>query len=220
VEVKLNGLPGVIFVHEHREGGPFSSVFLGIPRGAGPALGDQIARVAAHMIEASAFALTQYIGRDDWLSRLGRTSRGSAAFVDAVGTIYAISPQFIDLLEEAGLAAGKSRLPFALPEEVQGPSGGEFVCGTLHIRVARQGNLYLLHARKPLPLDSLSPREQEIARALGDGKTLKSIARHYGIAVSTVANHTTRIYRKLAIYRREDLVELVRAKPPKSKRSA
>ncbi|MBV8062622.1 MAG: response regulator transcription factor, partial [Nevskia sp.] len=45
------------------------------------------------------------------------------------------------------------------------------------------------------------------------GKTLKSIARQYGIAVSTVANHTTRIYRKLAIYRREDLIELLHMKP-------
>jgi DNA-binding NarL/FixJ family response regulator len=73
----------------------------------------------------------------------------------------------------------------------------------------RCGGLFQLHVRRPQPLDSLSPREQEIAQALSKGETLKSIARQYGIALSTVANHTTRIYRKLAIARREDLIELV-----------
>jgi DNA-binding CsgD family transcriptional regulator len=62
-----------------------------------------------------------------------------------------------------------------------------------------------------MPLDSLSVREQEIARALGSGKTFKSVARQYGIAASTVANHASRIYRKLDIFRREELVELLRA---------
>ncbi|TAM24225.1 MAG: response regulator transcription factor, partial [Nevskiaceae bacterium] len=56
-----------------------------------------------------------------------------------------------------------------------------------------------------------SPREQQIARALGEGKTFKSIARNCGIAVSTVANHATRIYRKLGVYRREELVGLIRS---------
>ena len=58
--------------------------------------------------------------------------------------------------------------------------------------------------------DVLSPREQEIARALAMGKTFKSVAREFEIAISTVANHASRIYRKLGIYRREELVELLR----------
>ena len=36
------------------------------------------------------------------------------------------------------------------------------------------------------------------------------MARQCGIATSTVANHASRIYRKLGIYRREELFELVR----------
>jgi DNA-binding NarL/FixJ family response regulator len=61
-----------------------------------------------------------------------------------------------------------------------------------------------------LPLDGLSPREQEIARALAEGKTFKSIARQFEIAISTVANHASRIYKKIGVYRREDLVMLMR----------
>jgi DNA-binding CsgD family transcriptional regulator len=170
-------------------------------------------RIGAHLCATGTLSMLQFVRRDDWLHSMGRANRGSAALVDAVGTVYAVSGRFRGLLEETGHAGDVARLPFALPESVLGEEGGEVMDGGLHLRVARCGSLYLLHARKPLPLDALSPREQEIARALSNGKTLKSIARQYGIAVSTVANHTTRIYRKLAIYRREDLIELLHMKP-------
>ena len=170
-------------------------------------------RICMHLCAAGALSMLQFVRRDDWLHSMGRANRGSAALVDAGGAVYAVSSRFRGLLEETGHAGEVLRLPFTLPESALGEEGGEMMEGGLHLRVARCGNLYLLHARKPLPLDALSPREQEIARALSNGKTLKSIARQYGIAVSTVANHTTRIYRKLAIYRREDLIELLHMKP-------
>jgi DNA-binding CsgD family transcriptional regulator len=172
------------------------------------------------MVEAGSLSLGQFIGRDDWLYSMGRASRGSSALADGAGSVYAASRRFVALLHESGLQIEDGRLPFALPDEALGASGGEFVCGSLHVRVSPKDNLYLLHVRQPVALDALSPREQEIARALGEGKTLKSIARHYGIAVSTVANHTTRIYRKLAIYRREDLIELIRARPRPADKNA
>ena len=172
-----------------------------------------LTRIGAHMSEAAALSTLQFVRRDDWLHGMGRANRGSAALVDASGAVYALSSRFSALLEEIGEDKAAARLPFVLPEDALGENGGEFTSGDLHLRVSTCGTLYLLHARKPLPLDALSPREQEIARAISNGKTLKSIARQYGIAVSTVANHTTRIYRKLAIYRREDLIQLLRARP-------
>ncbi len=81
----------------------------------------------------------------------------------------------------------------------------------LHVRIERMDGLSLVHLREPLPFDILSPREQQIARALGAGKTFKSVAKQCDISISTVANHATRIYRKLGIFRREELVELIRA---------
>jgi DNA-binding CsgD family transcriptional regulator len=179
-----------------------------------PPTSDVLRRVLSHMVEAGAIALRQFIRRDDWLQAMGRANRGSAAMVDAEGTVFAASERLREMLgEDAGKPMQK--LPFELPESTLGEEGGDFIHAPLHIRVRRAGQLYLLYARKPLPLDMLSPREQEIARALGNGKTLKSIARQYGIAVSTVANHTTRIYRKLDIYRREDLIDLIRLKAHK-----
>ena len=208
IELPTRGQTALALQHKHHDAAVVSTVMLHFPSDRKLPSSDAVRRVALHMIEAGGLALRQFIRRDDWLASMGRSNRGSAALVDSDGSLFAASERFREMIE-----AGPNtppRLPFELPEAVLGEEGGEFVHGPLHMRVRRCGDLYLLYARKPLPLDALSPREQEIARALGNGKTLKSIARQYGIAVSTVANHTTRIYRKLAIYRREDLIELVR----------
>jgi len=201
------------FVHIPAGSALLHTLVLQYPARAKRAAELALERAGVHLCAAGALSMLQFVRRDDWLHTMGRANRGSAALVDAGGAVYAVSSRFRGLLEETGHAADAARLPFALPEHALGEEGGELMDGGLHLRVARCGNLYLLHARKPLPLDALSPREQEIARALSNGKTLKSIARQYGIAVSTVANHTTRIYRKLAIYRREDLIELLHMKP-------
>jgi DNA-binding CsgD family transcriptional regulator len=201
------------FVYAARGGDLTHTVVLNYPARGKQAEAADLERVGLHLCGAGALSMLQFVRRDDWLHAMGRANRGSAALVDAGGTVYAVSGRFRGLLEETGHPGDAARLPFALPESVLGQEGGEVMDGGLHLRVARCGSLYLVHARKPLPLDALSPREQEIARALSNGKTLKSIARQYGIAVSTVANHTTRIYRKLAIYRREDLIELLHMKP-------
>lgn len=211
IEVPMRGQIGLALQYRHRDAGVISTVLLQFPGDCKPPAGDVLRRVLGHLVEAGALALRQFIRRDDWLQAMGRANRGSAAMADSEGTVFAASERFRELFDESG-GATMTRLPFVLPESVLGEDGGEFIHGPLHLRVRRSGQLYLIYARKPLPLDMLSPREQEIARALGNGKTLKSIARQYGIAVSTVANHTTRIYRKLAIYRREDLIELVRMK--------
>ncbi len=201
------------FVHIPAGSELLHTVVLQYPARAKRADEQALERAGMHLCAAGALSMLQFVRRDDWLHSMGRANRGSAALVDAGGAVYAVSGRFRGLLEETGHSGDVARLPFTLPESALGEEGGELMEGGLHLRVARCGNLYLLHARKPLPLDALSPREQEIARALSNGKTLKSIARQYGIAVSTVANHTTRIYRKLAIYRREDLIELLHMKP-------
>lgn len=215
VELPARNQVALALNYRHMDSAVTSTVLLHFPAERKLPAADVLRRVIVHMIEAGALALRQFIRRDDWLASMGRANRGSAALVDADGSVFAASERFRELI---GSESSSAHLPFELPESALGDEGGEFTYGPLHIRVKRCGELYLLYVRKPLPLDALSPREQEIARALGNGKTLKSIARQYGIAVSTVANHTTRIYRKLAIYRREDLIELVRARAPEAGR--
>jgi DNA-binding CsgD family transcriptional regulator len=172
---------------------------------------EPLRRAAGHLAQAGTLSLSQFIQRDEWLHALGRPSRGSAALVDAKGGIYVASGRFRELLAEQYGSTEWTTLPFALPPAALDAGCGDFGIGPLHFRLAREGGLYLLHARRPHPLDVLSPREQEIARSLAAGKTFKSVARECDIAISTVANHASRIYKKLGIYRREELVGLLRA---------
>ena len=201
---------GIALHYAHRGGGLNSVILLRYPRGHQQQPVAEVRRALGHMVEAASLALRAFIQRDEWLRALGRTSRGSSALVDARGTIYASSPHFRETLTEDYGHSQFTALASPLPMEAQ-DGNGNFMQGPLHFRSARHGDLYLLHVRKPVPLDGLSPREQEIARALGKGKTFKTVARQCGIAVSTVANHASRIYKKLGIFRREELVELVRA---------
>ncbi len=201
-------LGGWLFQVQHLNGRLVSTLLLRFPQGAQLPESTSLRRLCLHLVEAAGIALGFDIRRDEWLDSMGRSSRGSAALVDADGTIFSASKRFFELLGGAGRRT--DALPFPLPEVILSGVERSFRRGDFHCRVSRIGQLYLLHARKPLALDALSPREQEIARALGNGKTFKSVARQYGIAVSTVANHASRIYRKLAIYRREELIALLR----------
>lgn len=199
------------FCYSHRGGGLISVVLLRFANGVPPLAPATLQRAVGHLIEAGSLSLRYYIMRDEWLSALGRPSRGTAGLVDQHGVIYSASPRFRLLISEhMNVPEDMAQLPFKLPEAVL-EGGNSFFHGNLHFRVSQQPPLFLIHTRPPLPLDALSPREQEIARALGNGKTFKSVARQFDIAVSTVANHASRIYRKLGIYRREDLVGMVRA---------
>lgn len=172
--------------------------------------GDNLHRAVGHLVQAGTLALRQFIQRDEWLQALGRPSRGSAALIDQQGSIYVASARFRSFVGDQHGDPEFARLPFPLPVDVLEQGQGDFFVGRLHFRLNREGGLFLLHARRPHPLDVLSPREQEIARALAQGKTFKSVAREYDIAISTVANHASRIYKKLGIYRREELVGLLR----------
>lgn len=201
---------GYVLSYHHRGTRLRSRVLLMFPGSGLDLPGDTVRRAIGHMVEAGSLALRQYIQRDEWLHALGRPNRGTAALVDARSNVYAASRRFRDLMQIFGMEHDFLALPFELPDSVIDGESNSFAHGSIQFRVDRIGHLFQLHARRPLPLDGLSPREQQIARALGNGKTFKSVARQYDIAVSTVANHASRIYRKLGIYRREDLVELVR----------
>lgn len=169
---------------------------------------DPLVSAMTHLGEASALTQKLFVERDEWLLLMGRSNRGATSLVDAMGAIHASTDRFRRILESRKISP--TQLPFKLPE-LGNDAHAALVYEGLHVRIERMDGLYLVHLRQPLPLDILSPREQQIARALGAGKTFKTVARQCEISISTVANHATRIYRKLGIFRREELVELIRA---------
>ncbi len=162
----------------------------------------------AHLAESSALTQKLFVQRDEWLLLMGRSNRGAAALVDARGVVHAGTDRFRKAMEARQYPS--HQLPFTLPD-LGHDTHASLVHEGLHVRIERMEGLHLVHLRLPLPFDILSPREQQIARALGAGKTFKSVAKQCEISISTVANHATRIYRKLGIFRREELVEMIRA---------
>jgi len=206
-EAALDGARGVALRQAHQDSCLSSRFALWFAGSRPPP--EVLRRVIGHLVEASALALQHFIVADERLSRWGRSNRGSAAMVDRHGTVYAASRSFRELLGAQFGDPEFVQLPFDLPGRNEDHDG--FSRGALRLRlVETQGRRFLMYARKAQPLDGLSPREQEIARALAGGKTLKSVARRCGVATSTVANHASRIYRKLGIYRREELFDLLR----------
>jgi DNA-binding CsgD family transcriptional regulator len=69
--------------------------------------------------------------------------------------------------------------------------------------------LLLVHELS-LPVQ-LSPREQEIARMVANGRTNQAIAGALGISIWTVATHLRRIFAKLAVCSRAEMVAHVLA---------
>lgn len=209
VHTGLVGATALALQIKHREAPLGSTVCLVFPR-ARKLPQETIVRAVDHLVQAGTLALSQFVQRDEWLQALGRPSRGSAALIDLKGGIYVASARFRELLDEQFESPGDAQLPFRLPDEVVRDGRGAFDIATLHFRVLPENNLYLIHARRPHPLDVLSPREQEVALALAQGKSFKSVSNEHHIAVSTVANHASRIYLKLSLRGREDLVRLLR----------
>ena len=202
---------GVALQYAHQDSRLVSRVVFWFAGRHDAVTGDELRRRVTHMVEAAGLALKHFILSDERLSRWGRSNRGTAAMIDQRGTIYAASKGFQELLAEEFGPQVLDHLPFDLPADLSGENAS-FGHGTLRFRTVKTDDVhYLVYARKAQPLDGLSPREQQIARSLSAGKTFKSVARQCGIAVSTVANHASRIYRKLGIYRREELFELMRA---------
>jgi DNA-binding CsgD family transcriptional regulator len=64
----------------------------------------------------------------------------------------------------------------------------------------------LLLVHEPSLLVQLSPREQEIARMVAHGRTNQAIARALGISIWTVSTHLRRIFAKLAVCSRAEMV--------------
>lgn len=54
--------------------------------------------------------------------------------------------------------------------------------------------------------ESLTAREQEVLKLIGDGYTFPGIAMRLALSAHTIDNHKTRILKKLGLHRTVDLV--------------
>ncbi|WP_086149480.1 LuxR C-terminal-related transcriptional regulator [Cellulosimicrobium sp. KWT-B] len=75
----------------------------------------------------------------------------------------------------------------------------------LHALVATAGEELGLLVPPVAPVDTLSPREREVARLVARGLSNKDVARELVLSDRTVDNHVYRIFRKLGITSRDQL---------------
>ena len=161
---------------------------------------DQVRRVMFHLFNAASHAYFLQMSR-----RLAdRPSASAAAMVDATGAFHDAMPRFFEMLDRHFPDRPPQQLPFALPAD-----GETRVVDGLCIRAEPLDELHCVHIWPAGPLDHLTRRERDVIAAIAHGLSFKQAAKRIGIAPSTVANHLYRVYRKLGVYSRAALAELV-----------
>lgn len=156
-------------------------------------------RIVYHLFNAASHAFFLHL-----LRARDRPAGAAAAVVDRQGMFHQAQPRFLDMLEERFPARGPYTLPFPLP-----PPGETVSLGDLCVHAEPSGDMFIVYLWPAGPLDRLTQREREIVFAVAQGLSFKQAARKIGVAPSTVANHLYRVYRKLGVYSRTELAELV-----------
>jgi DNA-binding CsgD family transcriptional regulator len=135
-----------------------------------------------------------------------RQPQGGAAIVDGHGMLHNASSGFIRLL----LSEWPDWRGPIVPLDLLGADA--LRSSTLNRIVARAtpvNDLFLLDLREITPCDNLSEREWGVARAFAEGMSYKEVALHLRIAPATVRNHLSRVYTKLGVSNKAELVHVL-----------
>lgn len=126
------------------------------------------------------------------------------ALCDREGIYHNVTPSFLDLLEVHLPENAKQRFPLTMTE-----LNPDFSIANLQFKKEAIGDLFKLTVRLKNQLDELTKREREVVDGICQGSTFKQIAKNLNLSPSTVSNHLYRIYAKLGISTRSELVALV-----------
>lgn len=157
----------------------------------------------------SAFAHRQFLALKETTSYSMQSTQQSSqrdkfAICDSAGVYHAVEPGFLDIIEFHSGSQQHQKFPFVLEG-----CDKKYSEGNLQINQAKLGDLYRISLRIKNKLDDLSDREKQVVSGICQGNTFKQIARNLGLSPSTVSNHLYRIYLKLGINSRSELVQLV-----------
>jgi len=128
----------------------------------------------------------------------------SCALCDNQGIYHAVEASFLNIVEQHQHFNKQQAFPMSL---FAGNSQTSF--DNLHFIKEKFGDLYRISVRMKNPADDLSAREKQVVAGICQGSTFKQIAKELNLSPSTVSNHLYRIYDKLNIHSRSELVTLV-----------
>ncbi|ABZ75415.1 transcriptional regulator, LuxR family [Shewanella halifaxensis HAW-EB4] len=126
-----------------------------------------------------------------------------SAICDCEGIYHCVDSSFLDTLEAHLQTPAVQKFPFPIAAQAH-----QFTEGELQFDQTRMGDLYRISLRVKNQLDELTARERQIVAEICKGGTFKQIARKLALSPSTVSNHLYRIYAKLGINTRSELVSI------------
>ena len=126
------------------------------------------------------------------------------ALCDQQGIYHSVDPAFLDIIDNNLNVEAKQKFPWPID-----PEKDQFVYDNLHFTQEKLGDLFRISVRVKTQLDQLSDREKQVVAGICQGSTFKQIARQLSLSPSTVSNHLYRIYLKLNINTRSELVTLI-----------
>ncbi|MGD9943921.1 MAG: response regulator transcription factor [Burkholderiaceae bacterium] len=155
-------------------------------------------RLVPHLIEAERNC------RQYYLRESGARLRGRPwGLCDARGQLHEAGPRFVDTLRRQWPAWGGPELPPPLLDALA--AGRPFIGDNVVVDTEQVNGLHCLFARARSAVDSLSPREREVARRYARGEGHLSIAGELGVSPVTVRNQIQSVYRKLGINNKAEL---------------
>lgn len=136
-------------------------------------------------------------------SSFSEHEKHNSAICDAQGIYRCVSTQFLNILDTHSSEVPSQVFPLEIT-----PGNNDFALGNLLFSQQKMGDLYKISVRVKTQIDLLTQREKQVVEGICQGSTFKQIARQLGLSPSTVSNHLYRIYLKLGINTRSELVSL------------
>lgn len=160
-----------------------------------------------HLVEAARHVLALHLR-----TVTGIDARAAWALLDDDGRIAMAAPAYLELLRAQWPSWRDGPAPSELTQRLM--LGQCFLGSRCAFEPRSSAPLRLVEARWRSALDTLSAREREIGQLYAQGLTYAAIAARLSVAPSTVRNQIARVFEKLEVGNKAELVRRLHRLPP------
>jgi DNA-binding CsgD family transcriptional regulator len=141
----------------------------------------------------------------------GAAGRAASALFDSHGMLQYADDAFVELAALEWPSWDRAGLPETARARVldDALSNPAFCGARIRLQSERLGDYVLVRARAAGVGSVLSPRELAVARIFCDGCTYKGVAKRLGIAPATARHHLRRVYMKLSVTTKSELIRVL-----------